>query len=113
MTLPTILFGALGDFEALRDANRILAAEGFSVGLTCGDEPIGIRHGNYAIQRWCNLNDAQRRGLHGDLVGDPRRGPITAMLYQCAPTLARQAFARAAAVVAGIGVAAEMAREGV
>ncbi len=106
MTLPTILFRAEQDFQALRDANRILGAEGFSVGVTCGDEPIGIRLGSYATQKWCNLTEVERLGLHGDLVGDPRRGPITAMLYQCAPTLARQAFARAAAVVAGIGVAA-------
>lgn len=102
MTLPTILFRAEGDFQALRDANRILAAEGFSVGITCANSPIGFMHGSYAIQKWRNLNEAQRRGLHGDLIGDPRRGPITATLYDCAPPLARQAFARAAAVVAGV-----------
>lgn len=106
MILPTILFRARPDFQALRDANRILAAEGFSVGIICAGNPIGILHGGYAIQKWRNLNNAERRGLHGDLIGDPRRGPITATLYDCAPPLARQAFARAAAAVAGIGVAA-------
>lgn len=115
MTLPTLLFRAADDFQALRDANRILAAEGFSVGVICAGNPIGILHGTYAIQKWSNLSDVERRGLHGDLLSDPRRGPITATLYDSAPPLARRAFARAAAVVAGVQrdqVPADMAREG-
>ena len=107
MNLPTLLFRASApDFQALRDANRILGAEGFSIGLLCGSEPIGFILGTYAVQKWTSLRDAERRGLHGDLTGDFRRGPVTATLYDCAPPLARKAFARAGIAVAGLQVAA-------
>ena len=101
-----ILFRAEGDFRAQHDATELLTAAGFSVGSFQAGASTGFLHGRYAVQKWRDLNAAERRGLHGTLTGDARRGPITATLHDDAPREARLAFARVAAVVAGLKVAA-------
>lgn len=59
-----------GDFEAVARAERLLVEHGFSIGTTQRGSPRGILFGNFDIQKWRNLNHAERAALHGVLVGD-------------------------------------------
>ncbi len=59
-----------GDFVAVRRAEQLLQAHGFSVGTTQRGSPRGILYGAYDIQKWRNLNEADRAALHGVLDGD-------------------------------------------
>ena len=59
-----------GDFAAVRRAEQLLQAHGFSVGVTQRGSSRGIMFGDYIIQKWRNLNVAERAALHGILDGD-------------------------------------------
>ncbi len=59
-----------GDFVAVRRAEQLLQAHGFSVGVTQRGSSRGIMFGDYDIQKWRNLNVAERAALHGILDGD-------------------------------------------
>ncbi|WP_421565936.1 hypothetical protein [Ochrobactrum sp. EDr1-4] len=59
-----------GDFAAVRRAEQLLQAHGFSVGVTQRGSPRGILFGAYNIQKWRNLDENDRAGLHGILDGD-------------------------------------------
>jgi hypothetical protein len=59
-----------GDFAAVRRAEFLLQAHGFSVGTMQRGSYRGILFGNYEIQKWRNLNVSERAALHGILDGD-------------------------------------------
>lgn len=59
-----------GDFVAARRAEALLKQHGFSVGTTQRGSPRGILFGDYDIQKWRNLDENDRAGLHGILDGD-------------------------------------------
>lgn len=59
-----------GDFVAVRRAEALLKQHGFSVGEMQRGSSRGILFGNYNIQKWRNLNEADRAALHGVLDGD-------------------------------------------
>lgn len=59
-----------GDFVAVRRAERLLEEHGFSVGHMQRGSSRGILFGDYDIQKWRNLNEAERAALHGILAGD-------------------------------------------
>ncbi|MEN5277337.1 hypothetical protein ABE527_10330 [Brucella sp. TWI432] len=52
-----------GDFAAVRRAEQLLKQHGFSVGTTQRGSPRGIMFGAYDIQKWRNLNEADRAAL--------------------------------------------------
>lgn len=92
-SIASIEFTGCKAFEAERAAGRALAEAGFSVGRMEHRNPRGILFGSYDIQKWHNLNQQHRAGLHGALVGDMRDGPVKALLFPEAPEAARLAFA--------------------
>lgn len=59
-----------GDFVAVRRAEALLKQYGFSVGTTQRGSSRGVMFGDYDIQKWRNLNEADRAALHGVLDGD-------------------------------------------
>jgi hypothetical protein len=71
------VFDEPGDFRANEAAERWLDENGYSVGRMQGSAPRGILRGDFDIQKWRNLSDAERDALHGTMTGDFRDGPIT------------------------------------
>lgn len=59
-----------GDFAAIRRAEQLLDQHGFSVGAMQRGSSRGILFGDYDIQKWRNLNVAERAALHGILDGE-------------------------------------------
>lgn len=72
--MPNIIFIARltdeGDFAAVWRAERLLEKHGFSVGHMQRGSSRGILFGDFDIQKWRNLNEAERAALHGVLDGD-------------------------------------------
>lgn len=58
----------LKDFATMREAEDYLKARGFSVGRMQGPAPRGILFGNVDIQKWRNLDSADRAALHGWII---------------------------------------------
>lgn len=83
-----------GDFAAVRRAEQLLQAHGFSVGSTQRGSPRGILFGDYDIQKWRNLNEADRAALHGVLDGD-RASDAQIEIWDQAPIEAVAALADA------------------
>lgn len=83
-----------GDFAAVRRAEQLLQAHGFSVGTTQRGSPHGILFGNYDIQKWRNLNVSERAALHGILDGD-RSSDAQIEIWDPAPLEAVRALADA------------------
>lgn len=81
-----------GDFAAVRRAEQLLQAHGFSVGTTQRGSPRGILFGNYDIQKWRNLNVSERAALHGILDGD-RSSDAQIEIWDPAPLEAVRALA--------------------
>jgi len=83
-----------GDFVAARRAEQLLQAHGFSVGTTQRGSPRGILFGDFDIQKWRNLNEADRAALHGVLDGD-RSSDAQIEIWDPAPLNAVAALADA------------------
>ena len=83
-----------GDFAAVRRAEQLLQAHGFSVGVTQRGSSRGIMFGDYIIQKWRNLNVAERAALHGILDGD-RSSDAVIEIWDPAPLEAVRALADA------------------
>jgi len=67
-------------FGAIREAEAFCAELGFSVGRMQSSAPMGIKRGNYDIQKWRNLSHTDRATLDGAIVGqDKRNGPVTVL----------------------------------
>jgi hypothetical protein len=75
-------FGQAGDFAAYRAAEAWLAGFGYSVGRMQRGAPCGILRGDYDIQKWRNLSNAERRALDGTLSGNFRNGPVLVQLRE-------------------------------
>lgn len=84
-------FRQTGDFEAVRAAERFLAEAGFSLGIMQKGSPRGILFGDFDIQKWRNLREADREALHGTMTGD-RRGPVHVWIKRAAPPEAHEAL---------------------
>lgn len=97
MAPPLLTFSDIGDFAAMRRAERFLEDAGFSVGHAQRGAPRGILYGDYDIQKWRNLNERHRAALHGVMTGDMRNGPVTVALFPSAPDAARAAMRTATA----------------
>lgn len=87
----TCRFADRGEHAAMRAAERFLNGAGFSVGRLQGPAPRGIMFGDYDVQKWRNLNDADRRTLHGQMTGDMRNGPVQVIIFASAPPEALRA----------------------
>ncbi|MBA8861776.1 hypothetical protein FHW19_003503 [Ochrobactrum anthropi] len=73
-----------GDFAAVRRAERLLHDRGFSVGHMQRGSSRGILFGDYDIQKWRNLNEAERAALHGVMDGD-RSSYVQIEIWDAAP----------------------------
>lgn len=62
------VFTGEGAFSAMRAATDWLRSMGFSVGRMQARSPQGILFGEFDIQKWRNLNPAQRAVLHGQMI---------------------------------------------
>lgn len=93
-----MVFNEVGDFAATKAAERVLTAAGFSVGRSERGAPRGLLLGDFDIQRWRNLNKAERDALHGQVTGDGRNGPIFIHLSSCAPEAAWEALSETTAL---------------
>jgi len=62
------VFEGEGAFSAMRAATDWLGSMGFSVGRMQARSPQGILFGDFDIQKWRNLNPAQRAVLHGQMI---------------------------------------------
>lgn len=83
-----------GDFAAVRRAEHLLDQHGFSVGIMQRGSSRGILFGDYDIQKWRNLNVAERAALHGILDGD-RSSHAQIEIWDPAPLEAVRALADA------------------
>lgn len=83
-----------GDFAAVRRAERLLEDHGFSVGHMQRGSSRGILFGDYDIQKWRNLNEAERAALHGIIDGD-RSSDAQIEIWDPAPLEAVTALADA------------------
>lgn len=92
--MHTKTFTAPGDYAACHLAESWFTERGFSVGRMQGQDPRGIIHGTYDIQKWRNLNHAERAALDGTMTGSMRNGPITVTLLPTARNEAVAAFLR-------------------
>ena len=67
-------------FAAVNAAEQFCKQRGFSVGRMCAGLPIGLKQGDYNIQKWRNLNRADKRRLDGVMVPSTgarfRTGPV-------------------------------------
>lgn len=89
MPTPAIrlTFSDLGDFTAAHRAVAMLEDCGFSVGHLQAHAPRGILFGLYDIQKWRNLNSAERQALHGVMSGNMRTGPVVVEIFEGAPEI--------------------------
>lgn len=94
MSIPAIrlTLSDTGDFAAETRAVAMLEDCGFSVGHLQAHAPRGILFGLYDIQKWRNLNAAERQALHGVMTGDMRTGPVVVEIFDCAPDEAKAAL---------------------
>lgn len=92
--MPTKIFTVPGNYAAWHAAESWLTTRGFSIGRMQGPDPRGIIHGDYDIQKWHNLNHAERAALDGTMAGSMRNGPITVTLLPTARNEAVAAFLR-------------------
>lgn len=77
-------------FTAYKAAEAWCAEQGLSVGPMSGrSSPIGLMRGQYAIAKWRNLTEQERRELDGRLTGDFRAGPIALDVAAARPVPAR------------------------
>ncbi|KAB2781244.1 hypothetical protein [Brucella anthropi] len=83
-----------GDFAAVRRAEQLLEEHGFSVGHMQRGSSRGILFGEYDIQKWRNLNEAERAALHGVMDGD-RSSHAQIEIWDAAPIEAVAALADA------------------
>ena len=49
----------------------------FSYAPLCGDAPVGLLYGDWAIAKWRNLTPTERAQLDGRMEGEFRDGPVT------------------------------------
>lgn len=77
MSEIVMTFADVGDFEAVRAAERWCDENGYSVGRMQGPDPRGLMRGDYEISKWRNLSGQQRAELDGQMAGDMRNGPVT------------------------------------
>lgn len=91
-TALRLTFSDPGDFVAESRAVAQLEDWGFSVGHLQAHAPRGILFGLYDIQKWRNLNVAERQALHGVMTGDMRRGPVVVEIFDSAPDEAKTAL---------------------
>ncbi len=56
-----------GVFSGIHEAEAWCKAQGFSTGVMCGAEPIGIKRGFFTIAKWNNLSEADRGLLDGQI----------------------------------------------
>jgi hypothetical protein len=73
---PVKRFEGARDFDALHAAQAWLTGQGYSFGRTQRGAAIGVLLGDVDIQKWRNLNRAERETLDGFLTGDFRHGPV-------------------------------------
>lgn len=74
------VFEQTDDFEAMRAAKKWCAENNISCGRLQGDDPIGLKRGDWTIEKWRNLSDADKDFLDGTMQGDMRYGPVTVEL---------------------------------
>lgn len=87
-------FSGERDFEAMYKAEAWCEEHGLSVGRNDRHDQRGILLGKFDIQKWHNLNHAERMALHGVMSGDMRRGPVHVDLK---PLIYQQVTAKVAA----------------
>lgn len=87
-------FSGTRDFEASAKAEAWCEEHDLSVGHMQRNDQRGILQGTFDIQKWRNLNHAERMALHGVMSGDMRRGPVHVDLK---PAIYQQVTAKAVA----------------
>jgi hypothetical protein len=75
-----VMFSQVGDFNAMHAAEAWCEARGISVGRLQGGFPRGLLLGDFDVQKWRNLRQADKDALHGTMRGDMRHGPVTVWL---------------------------------
>lgn len=92
-----IVFTAMGEWEAGDQAEAFLKQLGFSLGSDQRGAPTAVMFGDYAVSKWKNLNQDERRETHATLTGDRRYGPVTFRFLPAAPDEAVKAVEAALA----------------
>ncbi len=89
-------FNEVGDFRAYDACRHWLESLGFSVGSMQRDAPTAAMFGNYAVAKWRNLSDDERRETHARITSEAgfRSGPVKVTLMACAPDEAIAAFVK-------------------
>ncbi len=80
ISAKTVVFTQSEDFAAFHAAEAYCQERGYSVGRMCRDSPIGLKLGEWNIQKWYNLSHDNRTQLDGLITGDKRNGPVTVWL---------------------------------
>lgn len=77
-----IEFTEAGDFTACRAAEQWCKDNGVSYGPLDRFDSRGLLYGNYAIAKWHNLTQRERKACHGVMTGDMRKGPVRIAIRQ-------------------------------
>jgi hypothetical protein len=67
-------------FSAISEAEKWCKENGYSVGTMCAEYPMGIKKGNYHIEKWRNLSSEDIDKLDGHISGEFRSGDVTITL---------------------------------
>ena len=82
-------FEAGGTFTAITAARLWLEAHGYSIGSMCGDEPMGIKYGDFLIAKWRNLGPDKSR-LDGVITSPDFREGGCQIEFWIDPRIARK-----------------------
>ena len=74
------------DFESLYAAQHWVKEKGYDCGSSSYPYPTAIMKGDYDSYdlpwKWKNFKPAQKKTVHGVMVGDARNGPVTVYIFQ-------------------------------
>ena len=80
--MKCLTFTEKGDFVAYYCACGWLKKNGISYGSMQRGDPIGLKRGDFVIQKWRNLSESDKNNLDGIMTGDKRNGPVVITLYE-------------------------------
>ena len=69
-------------FAAFEEAVTFCKERDFSVGRMQREAPVGVKKGDWDIQKWRNLDFEDKKLMDGFIVGlDKRNGPVGVLLF--------------------------------
>jgi hypothetical protein len=83
-TALVIRFDQTGDFAAINAARQWCRQNGVSFGPLDRFDVVGLMVGDYAISKWHNMTEKEKKACDGTITGDFRNGPLTLRISRAA-----------------------------